>query len=78
MHRAPYTGPANRYSIGIYDRAGLLAEVFTDLFDRAVATAANLKQRYPRKIVRVANVECCDGESDGLTADECEMLDEVL
>lgn len=59
------------YTITVYDQAGEFGQAEAPTIRAAAAMAKTMKERYPRKVVQVANLDNVDlGCSDGLTDDE--------
>lgn len=65
------------YVVELGDIAGMFGEWYAGSFDEMVAIATELKRVYPSKGMRLGNWDCADIDSDGLTDDERELLEEL-
>ena len=66
------------YSVNVYDQAGEFDSTKCATFDVALAMAQERQRQYPRKVVEVFNLDRCDYDTNGLTEEERDALDEVL
>ena len=66
-----------RYAVGVYDCAGEFAVETLATFDETVTLAARWRREYPGKVVCVSNLDRCDYDTNGLTEDERDALDEA-
>lgn len=66
------------YSVNVYDQAGEFDSTNCATFEIALAMAQERQRQYPRKVVQVFNLDRCDYDTNGLTEDERDALDEVL
>lgn len=67
----------DRYVVKVFDRAGEFDEIeCASLYDLLVAVK-DARVRYPHKVVSAFNIDRCDCDTDGLTEDEREAVDEV-
>ena len=65
------------YSVNVYDRAGEFERNECGSFELALAVVREKRRAYPEKVVKVFNLDRCDYDTDGLTEDEREAVDNV-
>jgi hypothetical protein len=67
---------AARYSVNVYDCAGEYRSTEVPDFTAALAIYVASRARYPGKVVLVSNLDRCDYDTDGLTEDEREAVNQ--
>lgn len=67
----------DKYAVGVYDRAGEFERIECDGFGDVLRTVAAKRAAYPGKVVEAFNLDRCDYDTNGLTEDQREALDEV-
>lgn len=77
LPRAPSARP-QRYSVNVYDCAGQFSKTECSSFQGAYLAAVAAKALYPGKAVCVFNLDRCDYNTDGLTEDEAEALNDAV
>ena len=66
-----------KYHVSVNDCAGLFCEQKVDGFEACVALVVEFTRKYPGKVVCPSNLDRCDYDTDGLTEDERDALDEA-
>lgn len=66
------------YLVGVYDRAGEYCTTSCTDFAHLLSVVALMRRTYTDKVVRAFNMNRADYDSDGLTADERDAVDEVM
>lgn len=66
-----------KYSVGVYDCAGEYSTTSCTDFAHLLAVVALMRRLYPGKVVQAFNLDRCDYDTNGLTEDERDAVDEV-
>jgi hypothetical protein len=67
-----------RYSVSAYDRCGEVATFPAEDFSRCVKFARVLAKNYPRCAIRAFNNDRCDYDTNGLTEDERDAVNDAI
>ena len=67
----------DRYAVTVYDRAGEYVTKDCADFAACLRTVASLRRSFPHKVVRAANLDRCDYDTDGLIEEEREAVDDA-